>query len=173
MNQTHEGAEPTGRITDEAVLEERRAAMYQKVERTIEEVGWYVVGVFPVAGGPPSPGFTYSVGFEKTWGHPEVVMFGMSPETAHGVLATIAERLAAGDKFEAGERYSELLRDLDATFRAVPKPGKPLNLARHYYGRDIEALQLVWPDTAGKFPWEDGFDEELLPYQPLADGTWD
>ena len=32
---------------------------------------------------------------------------------------------------------------------------------------DFPALQCVWPDKAGKFPDEDGFDERLALQQPL------
>lgn len=33
--------------------------------------------------------------------------------------------------------------------------------AAHYYGRDVDVLQIVLPDTKGRFPWDEGYEERF------------
>jgi hypothetical protein len=45
-----------------------------------------------------------------------------------------------------------------------------VNYAIWYYrSSPFPVLQLVWPDPAGLFPWEDGFDERYRKRQPTLE----
>jgi hypothetical protein len=36
-----------------------------------------------------------------------------------------------------------------------------MNLASGYYGREVPVMRIAWPDRAGLFEWQDGFDQEM------------
>ncbi len=76
-----------------------------------------------------------------------------------------------GRVFEAGKEYDGILRDLTVYFGRVEKQhyDEHFGQAQIYHGSDdeFEVLQLVWPDSTGKFPWQEGFEEKLRKAQPL------
>lgn len=143
-----------------------------EIAATIERVGWMPQGVFPTVDDPPTtPSFTYTIGLTKTFDHPELIIYGVAPERAHGILACAVELIEAGTRFAPGECYGKILKDQDVLAREVQAPGYPLNIARAYYGADVSAIQLVWPDAHGVFPLEEGFDPELNGLQCFPDGS--
>lgn len=156
---------------DEKTWLERTAAMREKIEGDIEQVGWSSIGVFNAVGDEPTPSFTYTIGLRETYDHPELIVYGLEAETAHGLIASAVDLLKEGAVLEDGGRYAKVLRGHDVAARLVPEPGYPLNVARMYYGDDVRAVQLVWPDAAGKFPWEEDFDQQFDGLQVFPDGT--
>lgn len=64
-----------------------------------------------------------------------------------------------GQKIQAGIRYSDLAEDGYPTIFANVAPAfyhTHLSLAMRYYGhRDFPVLQVVWPDVAERFPWDE------------------
>lgn len=124
----------------------------QKIAADIERVGWSAIGVFPTESEPVEmPRFTYTVGFREHDEHPEMIVLGLGFEIAHAVLATLYERVAAGERFGDGEAVSEILRGYDARLKAVDE--HPCNLARRYYDlAELPVLQVEWPDKDGHFP---------------------
>ena len=127
---------------------------------SIEEHGWHGVLVPDDAEGP---GFAYSIGQE-----PEILVFGLEPEVMHAVLNACAE----ATEIKPDVPLSGFLPGFSVVFRAVDKAHYPayLGYAMWYHeGSDFPALQCVWPDDAGKFPWEPAFQKELRPLQP---DTW-
>lgn len=42
-------------------------------------------------------------------------------------------------------------------------------LIEYYKNDQFPAMQLVWPDNANRFPWEEGFAHSLTDKQPLLD----
>lgn len=132
----------------------------EKVEADIERVGWSAIGVFPTEDDDPVEArqFTYSIGFHDK-GHPEMIVFGLSMEMSHSILWDLWKRVEAGERFEDGKRYDEVLEGYQVEMRALPPDGRPLFVARaHYQVDELEALQVVWPDMEGKFPGEEGCD---------------
>lgn len=124
----------------------------------VEDFGWHVV---LVPDDEQGPGFAYSIGQE-----PEVIVFGLEPGAMHAILN------AAG---EAAELPPDVpldgyLEGAPVVFKRVPKARYKEHFGYALWYREgdgFDALQCVWPDEAGKFPWEPGFRKDLLPLQPL------
>lgn len=142
-----------------------------KLARDIGRDGWAVLGVMPTAAAPLDP-FTYSIGFFRSYDHPELLVSGMPPETAHAVLSILAGRIATGIRYEGGQEYPNLIEgvhgDYACAFRQISKShiDSKLTAAQRWNAyEDFPALQLVWPDPTGKFPWHDGYDRRFI--QPL------
>jgi hypothetical protein len=108
----------------------------------------------------PTPSFAYTVGLFGL-DHPELLIFGVGPETAFCVLNQLSERVRAGDDLVPGQ----LITFADWWHRVVPEqvpnPGAIAHAANRYYQRhpddSVPVLQLSYDDRAGHFPWEGAY----------------
>ncbi len=151
-----------------APLEETYAA----TTRAIDEVGWMVIGVMGSARGP---GWSYTVGLLESFGHPEFLITGMNPETAHGVLNAFGFEVKAGRRFEGLGQEFEGIINVPVRLVTVHQShwaGDRFNQWHGYYedvgGQPDEprAMQVVWPAVDGAFPNDPG-EEHGQVHQPL------
>jgi hypothetical protein len=141
-----------------------------KVLTDIQAVGWHVVGVFPREH-EEGPHWAFSVGLSYTFGHPEVILLGLPLQSCMSVLNVIGAEIKAGRRYEPGPNYSEILQE---PYRCTFKEVHP-NHYRNYVGYALwfyedDAFPLVqcfWPDKEGRFPWEEGCNEDVKNSQPL------
>ena len=106
------------------------------------------------------PPFAYTIGLFGL-AHPELLIFGVPPETAAGVLNDLGERVRSGDALMPGE----LITFEDWPHRVVPEPvpnpGDIVFGSNRYYHRpdehSVPLLQLTYDDTQGRFPWNEGY----------------
>jgi Domain of unknown function (DUF4262) len=117
-------------------------------------------------GGPP---FAYTVGLFGL-SHPELLIFGVSPGTAGGVLNDLGERIRSGENLLPGSLVT--LDDWPHRIipEPVPNPGEIVFAANRYYARpdefSVPVLQLSYDDKAGRFPWEPGCSAPELQPRP-------
>lgn len=141
-----------------------------KIAWVVETNGWCAEPVLAVED-PPTPGYTYSIGFEASFQHPELVLFGLQPVAARGLIELVADQLGGGVTIPSGVFVGLLDHDL-------PCAVVPLDVGRHrglfpgidrYYGDGVmwRVSQFVWPDRAGRLPWDEGYDERLRVAQPV------
>ena len=148
-----------------------RAAL-ERAKQDVEAFGWHVVMV----SGGGDPGFLFTIGLWKTYGHPEIILFapGEDPRGMAGRLQAVAQRVKAGETFDAEALYEGLFGAYPGTFRAVAQDWYPyfLGTAMAFYeSYDFPAFQLFWSDQDGRFPWEPDFALALAPFQPLLHET--
>jgi hypothetical protein len=144
-----------------------------KIAWVVETQGWCAEPVAPTED-PPTPGYTYTIGFEDTFGHPDLVIFGLAPVAARGLLEMVATHLEAGGELPVGVFVGLLDNDLRAAVFpvAVTEFGDLFPSASHYYERDdFRMRQFLWPDKGGRLPWDDDYDERLLLAQPVIATT--
>jgi len=139
----------------------------------IREAGWFRTQVDADADGP---GFSFTTGFWANVGQPEIIAFSLKSETAHAIFWTLFDRVNAGESLPVGVPVEDVVARLNVMLLPVAKRHYPEYLGwsswfhRH---RDFPCLQLVWPDRAGLFPWQAGFDEAFRHDQPdLSEGGW-
>ncbi len=128
----------------------------QKLLGDVRDFGWHHLHIHPDAG----LRWSFSVGLFETWGHPEVVVFGLDMETAQGVLSVAADIAKAGQQAADGTHAGDFIEAYEVCFLRV-RPhwyGSFLGYAQWYNGTagGFPVLQLVWPDASGRFPWEAG-----------------
>jgi hypothetical protein len=144
-----------------------------KIAWVVETQGWCAEPVAPVED-PPTPGYTYSIGFEETYGYPDLVIFGLAPVAARGLLEMVATHLGAGGEIPVGVFVGLLDNDLPAAVLPIQMPdhAELFAGAGEYYDRDdFRIRQFIWPDKQGKLPWDAGYDERLLLAQPVIAST--
>lgn len=152
----------------ELTLQQRHALLHVKIRKDVEEYGCFVMCV----GGGPGPHFAYSIGIPTTFpGASEIILFALGFETMAHLINDVVRQMREGQPFEAGQQYDGILQNFPVYFGWV----KPEHYDSHvgqgqvYHGSDtgFGLLQMVWPDTKGKFPWQSGFEERFREAQPL------
>jgi hypothetical protein len=132
----------------------------RRQEEIIDTVGWAVMHVLPTADDPDTTTpFAYTVGL--TAHHPELLIAGLPPEVAHGLLNDLAGRVYdKAERFTHGQRVSDLIAGYDAVLvEGAPIDALQPGVAIARYGRDqVRLMQVVWPDPQGRFPWDTGYD---------------
>ena len=145
---------------------ESKKAFFDNQERKIREYGFSTVSV---AGKAMS--FSYTVGLHKSYGHPEMIVFGLPPNTAHGVLSDIALKAKEGAPFDLSKPSDKLLKDCNAFFVEVPKAAFAeyiLSAIRFNGAEDFSVVQVVWPSARdGLYPWDSDADPEFVASQPV------
>lgn len=137
-------------------------------ERLLSDVqtfGWHVVRVLSEG---ETPGWAYTVGLSKTFGHPEIVLFGLPPTVAHIVLNTAGTAVAHGTTFALDTPYDDFLEEYACVFRPVQERWTgPFVSWTRALGASPSVLQLFWPDRDHHLPWEADAPTWLQVSQPL------
>jgi hypothetical protein len=139
----------------------------------VRQHGWFCTGVREDEEGA---GFSYSTGFWLTFGAPEVILFGLQPDTAHAILWDVFRDLKSGRTLAPNCRLDDVFANLPACFVPVGLQhyADHLGWSRWFYrGDEFPCLQLVWPDRAGVFPWGERVDPHFARIQPdLSERGW-
>lgn len=140
----------------------------KKLVDDVEEYGCHIIQVRP---NNEIPGWSYTIGLHENFGQPEVIVVGLKEDTAHHVLNEVGRLFRAGVAFDDRHRQGDLLENVDCEFRAVEQrwlQAGVMGYANWFYGGpQYPALQCIYPDLGGCFPWDDGFDESWRKRQAL------
>lgn len=122
------------------------------VRGLLEEHSWVVIGVNRDGYRPP---YSYTVGL-TAFGRPELVITGLAKGRAADVLMAATEHVldagapAAGARIRLpGRRPGEIVQ--------VAEPSVHLGIAADLFGERLTALQLVYTDIRGRWPWDKDF----------------
>lgn len=138
----------------------------RKLLSDVSEFGWHVVGIHEEEN---SPRFAFSVGLYYQYLHPEMMIMGLPHEVAHKLLANVQGIIQQGGSIQAWNAVNEV-----ANFPLMAVPihlnhyKEHLGYAMWFYRSLLEpfpAIQLVWPDKAGVFPWQEGYDHRCFQLQ--------
>lgn len=138
----------------------------KKIVADIEEFGCHITSVFDSTG--ESPSFTYSTGISKSLDAAELIIIGLPNKLASSVVNNYMRRIREGEKFEVEKFYPDFLANFDITFGSVSAKSKEEFLLSScwFYEKKFEALQLVFPNTSGVWPWDAKADEDFHAIQP-------
>lgn len=139
----------------------------QKLLDNVRQYGWHCMNVF---GDDEHEPFSYTIGLFQTYGHPELLIYGLSEETSHAILCIAAEAAARGQPLNMNEPTGELLEGYSCVFVPVPLKEYPehVGFARWYYeGDNFPIQQIVWPSKEGYFPWHANATDSFRAVQPV------
>ena len=118
----------------------------------IDRFGWAVL--HGDGGAPGDPRWSHTAGLTG-FGHPEVLVVGLQLEAGEKYLNLVGEAVRAGARFGPGVTTTALTdADSPVVFLSVEETGR-LTVLEQCYG-SVDALQLVWPDSTGTLPWQEG-----------------
>lgn len=151
-------------------LRRNMRGVLDRVMASILTHGW---GVLHVLGMPP---FSYTVGLSTTLGAPEVLVAGLPPDVAESLLNALGARI-----------QRDGVPPLETDIVGLLEGNVPMRLrSRGRYtqsghchvaaelrvqqglSQDFEVLQLLFPDSEGRWPDEPGSRTagQLLPWEP-------
>ena len=81
----------------------------EKLQWMRETHGWGIEPVAPSDREQLRAAYSYTFGLEALIGHPEIVIFGLAPVAARGLLDLIVNRLRLGGPLPTGELFDGLL----------------------------------------------------------------
>lgn len=147
--------------------EEHDTQAEEDIKRIVEEYGWFV-GAFEA--NTATPAFAYTIGLWKNFRHPEIISFGLSTELLHSIINEAGNMVKEGKGLALDKDNHEILDNFPVQFKTVHPDNIPdyFGYGRWYYDyEDFPAIQLIWPDKSGKYPWEEDFNADLKFNQPL------
>ena len=156
-------------MLDSFAWPEPEGAPDERLLRNVREHGCHLMGIAAEA---QVPAYVFSIGLYLNYAHAELVMFGLDPTDACAVINAVRDRAAAGRRYRAGDVCDDLPLERKVCFVEVPLEAYDsyLGTAIWFYAKlpqSFPCLQIVWPDDAGRFPWETGCDARLRDHQPV------
>ena len=156
-------------MTDKDVAGEH----YDMIRGIINQYGLMVQWV---SAGEDAPAFAYTVGLAKL-DHPELIIFGLSPQTAQGVLNSMGLAVVAKTRRWGPGRSDDVFGGaVPALLVEVRDSADYLLAANSMFAipgqGPVPALQVLYPDAAGLWPWQEGStvtDEPVLGPVPTAE----
>jgi hypothetical protein len=108
--------------------------------------------------GPP---FAYTVGLALTAKAPELLAAGLSHGVTAGFIASYAKRVQRGERIRTRYAYADFA-NLAVQFLPLHAAGKrQLGQAGNiHHGWAFPALQLIYPDAEGRWPWDPACDSK-------------
>ncbi len=148
----------------------------REMMETIRDHGWCAVRVKARPAGetePYRPGYVYSVGFGLTRRAPEAAIFGLSVAHARAALWRLWDKDVDPAELHDGLSLDGVLKDRQVVVRRI-------SATRHdaYFGAAVSSynmlaefgrlrlVQLVFPDNAGKLPWDPECEPRFRRAQP-------
>ncbi|MFV1977193.1 MAG: DUF4262 domain-containing protein [Candidatus Scalindua sp.] len=138
-----------------------------KALKDIENYGCHILNVLEDS---EYPNFSYSIGIEKTFNKPEMVIVGLKRELAHSLINDYCSRIKKGEIFEAGKYYSDFLEGFEVCFIDVAKKHYKEHFGWAnwlYKNNDFKVLQLIFPTTDNLWPWTNEVNESYLWWQRI------
>lgn len=142
----------------------------QKALDDIEKHGLHIINVMEEG---DLPLFAYSIGIEKSLGQPELIVVGLKRQLAGSVINKCYRQMAAGLTIDPGAMVADLIDGFGCRIGAVA----PAHFDEYmgwalwlYDGPNFRARQIIFPNTAGAWPWEKEANEWFRNWQPLLAG---
>jgi hypothetical protein len=138
--------------------------------KILEDIESYGCSVMHIAAEDDLPPFAYSIGITKSSSAPEVVVIGLKQPMAQFVVNEYNRRVRAGLAILAGTRYKGFIEGFKVLAERVDR-----SFYEEYFGYNLrlnggtgfEVIQLVYPNTAGVWPWESQASEWFRAWQPV------
>jgi hypothetical protein len=145
----------------------------ERIAAMVAQHGWHCT---MVGAGPRLPAFAYTTGLVATFEHPELVIFGLRERLMYDVFHGIVGDLRGGKSYAEPQTYGGVLENVEIAVRPVHETRIRvlLGYAMAFYrlrgeSSRLRAVQVLWPDKAGSFPFDAGCDPVTRASQPLLD----
>ena len=129
------------------------------VLQTINNIETYGLAIIGVMGddGIHAP-LTYTAGMAES-DLPEMMLSGVLPMHAHTLLNDTYAAVKDGKaSLDVGSRIEGIVANGITLVVCAGLPNHMANIARSIYGFHVQVVQLIYPDLAGHYPWDEGYD---------------
>lgn len=143
------------------MTDEQKKQYHDKVDENIRKHGYH--STFVLAGKAPS--FCYSTGIYKSFGIPEIFISSLPANLSHQLIKNYVDRFKDGESIPLNKRLEDLTDRFPVYLieASVDKLTDYVLSSIRFYGTEpYKYLQLVYPDTQGHFPNEEGYDYDQI-----------
>ena len=143
----------------------------QKVIDDIATYGWHCINIHPEG---EHVGYAFTIGLFQSYGHPELIIFGLPAQVAHQILGIAANAAKSGTPLDLTQPSDALINDYLCCFGEVPLSEyyEHVGYCRWYYqGNRFPLYQIVWPSRDGLYPWDEQATPGLRAAQPVIAHT--
>lgn len=126
-------------------------------KKALKDIDEYGCHILQVMGWNERPSFSYSIGIQKCTGQPELIVIGLDQRLCGFIINDYNARIKEGKIFDQGKLYDKFIEVFQVMFKEVEEKHYHdfFGWARWLYkGNDFKALQLIYPDTQGLWPWD-------------------
>ena len=141
-------------------------------DKLIRDVIDHKCHIVSIPEGAHGPKYSFSIGLFVHFEHPELVIFGIDHNIAATAINDACTLIERGHRFKHGDSSDEIFEGVNVMFMEVQPSfySYYLGTAIWFYksrSSSFPVLQVVWPDTDHKFPWEKGCDPRCRKVQPV------
>jgi hypothetical protein len=132
-----------------------------KVEDNINKHGYHSTFVFS----DKDSSFCYSTGIFESFGIPELFISSLPQKLSQSLIGRYVEKFKNDGLVSVDKKLFDLTDRFPVYLIKVPIDNLndyALSSIRYYGGRNYEYLQLVYPDTRGRFPGDIGYDYDQV-----------
>ena len=143
-------------MTDEQIKK-----YHDKVDDNIRKHGYHVTFVFA----DKTPSFCYSTGIYKTFGIPEIFISSLPQNLSHGLIENYVNKFKDTNQIPVDKRIDDLTDRFPVYLIEIATDklaDYALSSIRFYKDNDYRYLQLIYPDTKGLFPDDQGYDYDQI-----------
>ncbi len=141
----------------------------QQILDNIEAFGSSIIHVpESMSGSVVEPGFSYSIGLFKNYQLPEILIIGLDQDLRHTLIDNISIDYQDGIGLNVGAFNADIVEHFNCLVVAVEQKhySNYLGWARWFYkGDEFPAIQVIYPDLFGLFPWDKDFSRFIK--QPI------
>ena len=154
----------TCHVCDPTPLEDEHE---RKILHDVQEHYVHIIWV-PAGEADDEPMFAYTVGLWHQDRHPELLMSGQKPELMHRALNAAVDWLRAGHRLTPGMAVEGVIGGFPTAVEALTPQAvdETATYSSWFHRRRMDAVQLVWTDLDGIWPWQPGVHELTRERQP-------
>ena len=115
------------------------------------------------------PSFVYTAGIEASWGHPELIVFGLDYDSSTRLINETVRLIREGVSLDY-QGIDHGIEGMTVKLHEVPYDiavRYMCETATYYGEKRFRVLQLLWPDKQGRFPIEPGCSDNVKKAQPI------
>jgi hypothetical protein len=139
----------------------------QKLVDNVAVHGWHCIHILAEG---EHVAYSFTVGLFHSYGHPELIIFGLAREVAHDILTIAADAARSGSPIDLTQPTDAFLKNGHCEFAKVPASAyrEHVGSALWYYEtKPFPLYQIVWPSKTGNFPWEPEVSAAFREAQPV------
>lgn len=127
------------------------------IEENIKKYGWQYQYVFDKAG--EKQDFSYTIGLEESFSHPDIMIFGLRREQMHQILSGLVNDIKKGRIFKPNKKTGDVVAgDNEVIFKPLKEEFIPeyAGIAARFYKKPFRVYIMLWPDKNNILPTEPG-----------------
>ena len=144
------------------MTDQQKKEYFEKLEKNIEKYGYQVTNI----SSNDSPDFSYSTGIYRTFNIPELFISSLPQGLCAEIVENYVEEFKDGKEIPLNKSIDFLTDKFPVYLIEVPVKNLEeyvLSSIRIYGNEDYKYLQVIYPDTKGNFPNDEGYhyDQEI------------